>query len=403
VVQETDTPDGFALNSESYPVDLVYRGQTATVNIENVTTTDKPTTLDIFKVDALTGEPLAGVTFAIKDSEGNITELVTGADGYAPYPDLPRGSYTVYETATLPGYIPSDERVEVVVDEFGLIEGQASFELLFTNDFTKVEIGKTDIVTGKPVIGAVLEIYPVDADGNITDEPLYSWTTAEDAYYIERLMQGDYILREHTAPDGYVVAQDVAFTVKDTGEIQAVEMQDDFTKLEITKAEDNGKPLSGATLQIVDKDGKVVYEWISTDSPYLIELNAQGEYTLHEVSAPEGYDLAEDVSFTVEDTADLKSISMTDAKTPEPEIPEPQTPEPAPLDKTGREGNIPFALVGILALMTLGGALFAVRHLRARKSDSEAAANDEATDKVNALSTDVIEADSEDEDGGTRL
>jgi LPXTG-motif cell wall-anchored protein len=212
----------------------------------------------------------------------------------------------------------------------------------------------------------------VDGDGNIAGEPLYEWVTTDEPYLFERLAQGDYILREYTAPAGYTVAQDVAFTVEDTGEVQAVEMQDDFTKLEVSKVTSNGgKALAGATLQIIDEDGNVVYEWTTTDEPYLIERIAQGKYTLHEVSAPDGYELAGDISFEVADNAKIQMLSMTD--TPTPQEPTPAKPK---LDQTGNDQNNTWLAVGLLAFIALGGVFLAVKNLRKKdgaddKSDQQ--------------------------------
>jgi uncharacterized surface anchored protein len=153
-VVESTTPDGYALNPTGYPAELTYKGQPASVNVKDVYTTDQPTTLEIVKLDAGTGEPLGGVSFAIEDSAGNITEVTTGADGHAAYPYLLQGSYRVYETVTIFGYILPGEIREVTVDENGLMEGQATCTLTFTNDCTKVRIRKADITTGEAVIGA---------------------------------------------------------------------------------------------------------------------------------------------------------------------------------------------------------------------------------------------------------
>ena len=59
-----------------------------------------------------------------------------------------------------------------------------------------------------------------------------SWTSEEKPHYIEMLPIGEYTLREETAPDGYLVAEDVKFTVKDTGEIQKVVMKDEVKPTE---------------------------------------------------------------------------------------------------------------------------------------------------------------------------
>ena len=89
------------------------------------------------------------------------------------------------------------------------------------DDVTKVYLSKSDITDGKPVIGAKLSI--IDEAGKVVE----TWTTTEEEHYIEKLPVGKYTLREETAPAGYLVAEDVLFTVKDTGVEQKVEMEDD--------------------------------------------------------------------------------------------------------------------------------------------------------------------------------
>lgn len=65
-----------------------------------------------------------------------------------------------------------------------------------------------------------------------------------------------------------------------------------------TKVDENGNPLSGAVLQILDSEGNVVDEWTSDGTEHE-SLLPEGDYILHEVSAPEGYKLASDKAFTV--------------------------------------------------------------------------------------------------------
>ncbi|CZR75327.1 LPXTG-motif cell wall anchor domain-containing protein [Clostridium saccharolyticum WM1] [Clostridioides difficile] len=87
-------------------------------------------------------------------------------------------------------------------------------------DVTKVEISKTDIA-GKELPGAKLVI--LDKEGKVIE----SWTSGEKPHYIEMLPIGEYTLHEEAAPEGYLVAEDVKFSVKDTGEIQKVVMKDE--------------------------------------------------------------------------------------------------------------------------------------------------------------------------------
>ena len=88
------------------------------------------------------------------------------------------------------------------------------------DDITKVEISKTDITDSKEVPGAKLTI--LDKDGKEVE----SWVSEEKPHLIEKLPIGTYTLKEEQAPEGYLIAEDVIFKVKDTGEIQKVEMKD---------------------------------------------------------------------------------------------------------------------------------------------------------------------------------
>lgn len=81
---------------------------------------------------------------------------------------------------------------------------------------------------------------------------------------------------------------------------EVVEEQSEEHKVSVVidKVDDNGNPLAGATLQILDSEGNVVEEWVSDGSSHQIML-PEGDYILHEKEAPEGYILAEDKPFTV--------------------------------------------------------------------------------------------------------
>ena len=65
----------------------------------------------------------------------------------------------------------------------------------------------------------------------------------------------------------------------------------------------NGDKLGGATVQVLDKDGNVVDEWVSTTAIHsIVGLKAGVEYTLRETIAPDGYTIATDCTFTIDET-----------------------------------------------------------------------------------------------------
>ena len=69
------------------------------------------------------------------------------------------------------------------------------------------------------------------------------------------------------------------------------------TQVDALKVDPYGIPVPGAKLQVLDKTGAVIDEWVSTEEAHRIyQLHIGETYTLHEKEAPEGYLPAEDVS-----------------------------------------------------------------------------------------------------------
>lgn len=112
-------------------------------------------------------------------------------------------------------------------------------------------------------------------------------------------------------------------------------MRDDITKVQISKVDiATGKELPGAELVIKDKDGNTVAQWVSKDKPHYIEKLPAGEYTLTEITAPNGYQIAESITFTVQPTGELQTVVMKDARIPE-ETPHEDTPSNTPQPTPG--------------------------------------------------------------------
>mgnify|MGYP000166960460 CR=1 FL=1 len=75
-----------------------------------------------------------------------------------------------------------------------------------------------------------------------------------------------------------------------------------------------GVELDGATLTVLDKDGKEIDKWTSIkgEAHVIKYLEAGQTYTLREEFAPYGYLKASDVTFTVEDTKEVQKVQMKD-------------------------------------------------------------------------------------------
>ncbi len=110
-------------------------------------------------------------------------------------------------------------------------------------------------------------------------------------------------MRELEAAAGYTKAADVAFTVRDTNEIQTVNMNNKQTVMHFSKVDETGeKELPGAKLQITDEDGNIIDQWTSTEEQHTITGLTEGQkYVMIEISAPYGYEIAEKIEFTAGD------------------------------------------------------------------------------------------------------
>ena len=315
------------------------------------------------KKDLTTMEELPGAELTITDKDGKEIERWVSTDKPHYIEKLPAGDYTLTEVKAPDGYAFA-ESVPFTVLPTGEVQ---QFEML--DDVIKVEISKKDLTTMEELPGAEL---------TITDKEIERWVSTDKPHYIEKLPAGDYTLTEVKAPDGYAFAESVPFTVLPTGEVQRFEMLDDVIKVEISKVDiTTNKELPGAELIITNKDGKVVEHWTSTDKPHYIEKLPAGEYTLTEITAPNGYEIAEDIPFTVLPTGEVQRVVMKDAPIPEQPVQPtpPTTPTPTPLiPQTG--DTFPLGLLLALAGLSLAGLaalIFKCVHCKAvaQKDDDE--------------------------------
>ena len=375
IIEEIRAPLGYYVNEEPMEVTFTYDGQA--VQVLESTCTDKPTEMWVSKRDLTNDEELPGATLTIKDADGNIVESWVSTDTPHRVTGLHLGdAYTLTETRPADGYALADDitfRLLQKVDENGnnLQEAEVYYltekSLLFwtwddwkllddstvimRDDTIKVEISKKDLTTMEELPGAELTI--TDKDGKEIDR----WVSTDKPHYIEKLPAGDYTLTEVKTPDGYATAEIVPFTVLPTGEVQQFEMWDDVIKVEISKVDiTTNKELPGAELIITNKEGKEIDRWVSTDKPHYIEKLPAGEYTLTEITAPNGYEIAEDISFTVLPTGEVQRVVMKDAPIPEQPVQStpPSTPTPTPLiPQTG--DTFPLGLFLALAGISLAG------------------------------------------------
>ncbi|WP_418849168.1 SpaA isopeptide-forming pilin-related protein, partial [Ruminococcus sp.] len=335
-VQEIATDEHYVLNGEKYLVTFKYMGQevtTVSIDCGQFVNELKRGKVEGIKVNE-SDEPLENALFGLFavdtaefTSENAYMTAVSDENGYFEFDEIPYGEYIVREIEAPTGYILSGESYPVTVCEDG-----ETITIRTVNKPITVEVSKVDVY-GEELIGADMQLE--NADGEIIDE----WISDGTNHIVTELPAGDYTLKEIAAPDGYVIATDIEFEVFADGTIKIrnvdstaisedgnplIVMVDDTTKVKISKRDiTTDKELPGATLQIIDEDGNVVEEWVSADEAHLVEgkLIAGKEYTLREIIAPDGYEIANEIKFTVNEDGSVTEVVMYDELTPKTDTP----------------------------------------------------------------------------------
>jgi len=299
-LHEVSSPAGYRVAAD---VEFTVSNTGAT----EVTMTDEKTVVSILKVDA-EGTALAGATLQILDGTTVIHEFTSATTAEIVTGVLVTGkTYKLHETAAPNGYRRAAD-VEFTVSDTG------TTEVTMTDEKTVVSILKVD-ESGSTLSGATLRV--INKESGAVEYEFISSGSPDEVTGILSVGK-TYILHEVIPPAGYRLAPDVEFTVSNDG-VTRVVMTDSKTQVLLIKVDDEGKPVTGAQLQIIDSYGKVVYEFVSSAEPERVSgiLILGSSYVLHEVKAPDGYDLADDVAFTLDRNIQIE-VTMVDTKKPTP-------------------------------------------------------------------------------------
>lgn len=294
-------------------------------------------------IDGIT--PLNDAIFILKDSN-NITigTYTSDQSGIVSTFYLEDGIYTLVETKSPSGYQKLIDEFTITVNSGNFLVSGYNQEYVNYNSETS-----TIIIKNKPI---TFNIIKVDLDDNTillegAHFALYKEIQGIKSYYPlegfedistnengvlslidELIIPGTYYLTEIQAPNGYIlpeVVKDIRFTKTNYGNI-LIDESDNYTG-SLTQIDGNyilsitnekikntnrniliyklhgftNELLSGATLQLINEDNEVIDEWISSNEGHLIEeLSLEKTYTLHEVSAPNGYYVSSDIVFNID-------------------------------------------------------------------------------------------------------
>ena len=339
-VQETKAPEGYLLNTQKYPVELIYADQETEIVYGDVTVPDEIAKgkIRITKTDKETNKPIpSGAEFTVTAAEdittpdgtvraekGTVVATLTTDDkGKAETDKLYLGKYVIKETKAPEGYLLNPKEFEVT-----LAYKDQTTEIVY-GDVTvpdqpakgKIRITKTDAETNKPIpSGAEFTVTAAEdittPDGTVRAEKgtVVATLTTDDKGKAEtdKLYLGKYVIKETKAPEGYLLNPkefEVTLAYKDqTTEIVygdvTVPNQPAKGQIEILKKdEETGNLLSGteftvtAAEDITTPDGTVraekgtVVDTIVTDTTGIARSKELylGKYVVKETKQPIGF------------------------------------------------------------------------------------------------------------------
>ena len=334
-VKEINAPDGYVLNTESQFVELTYAGQEIEVrDTVNAAFVNDYQRLEISLEKILeqdetfaigTNEEYKSVRFGLFAEEeitaadgtfipanGLIVEISLDENMKAVFSEkLPFAKYYVREIAADEHYILSDEKYSVDFTYQGQETEVVSIDCgEFENKLKRgtvkgLKVGEYN----KPLENAVFGLFKSDCT-EFTKENALITVKSDDkgCFSFADIPFGEFVVREIKAPKGYILS-DKVYQVNITEDGQTVEItaENKPITVEFSKRDTDGNELKGAKLQIVDEKGNVIDEWTSDGTNHIVMKLKAGKYMLTEVAAPDGYEIATDISFEVFEDGTVKA------------------------------------------------------------------------------------------------
>ena len=333
-VKEITAPNGYVLNSKSQFIELVYAGQ----EIEVRDTVNAAFVNDYQRVEISlekileqdetfgigTNEEYKNVRFGLFAEEeitaadgteipanGLISEISLDENMKAVFSvKLPFAKYYVREIFTDEHYILGDkkysfdfkysEEAETVIIDCGEFENK-----LKRGTVKGLKLDENN----EPLVNAVFGLFKPDCT-EFTEENALMTAKSNDkgCFSFADIPFGEFLVCEIEAPTGYILS-DKVYQVNITEDGQTVEItaENKPITVEFSKRDTEGNELKGAKLQIVDEKGNVIEEWTSDGTNHIVKKLKAGKYVLTETAAPDGYEIATDISFEVFEDGTVKA------------------------------------------------------------------------------------------------
>lgn len=239
-VQETKAPEGYLLNTQKYPVELIYADQETEIVYGDVTVPDELAKgqIEILKKDEETGNLLSGAEFTVTAAEdittpdgtlraekGTVVDtIVTDTTGIAKSKELYLGKYIVKETKQPIGFIRPNQTWDVELKYADQKTELVKENLTIKNQPTEIIIDKKETGTDKPLEGVKFVIWNKDKedpiDPGMQHKEIYT-TDANGKIRLLYLEPGNYAVAEVESIPGYAWDDKIIyeFTITEDGRV----------------------------------------------------------------------------------------------------------------------------------------------------------------------------------------
>ena len=377
-VQEISTNAAYLTSDTKYPVVFAYAGQdTALVHISTNEGNAIENKLIYGSVSGKKsdedGKALGGAFIGIFKTgmteftkETAIATTVSAEDGSFSFAKVPYGTWVIREIESPKGYVLSEEEIAVTISE---VEEVVEVELV--NYFIRGSISLTKVDKDYPdnkLMGAVFEVYSdTNGDGKLDKDDALLGTMTEmegGIYQMKELRYGKYLVREKTAPTGYILDENVyPVSIEENGKTYTVENEagkgflNEAQKgnLKIVKTSSDGK-VEGFSFRITGVNYDQTFK-TDRNGEISIEGLRIGEYTVSEVNdkASAGYILPADKQASVQ-TGATTIVQMHNELRDTP--------------KTGDDFN-PALWVSLAAAFTIGAGVLGFLGIKGKKKKED--------------------------------
>lgn len=254
--------------------------------------------LIVSKIDDDTGDQLPGAVFGLysdsncsssySDINGNSTVTTDGnGNGYFFIP-VDSGDYYLKEISAPSGYTPSSSCTKALINDTVVVKNKK----IPLEVFGKIVINKKDMASSLGIEGVKFELLMADKTTSATDKDgntIGALTSdADGKVEVSNLKYGTYYLKEISAPDKYIMSDELIEVVVDK-EVVDVDVENALRNITIIKIDSVTKEaITGGKYRIVDEEGNSVAEFTMDNGTYLLDV-AAGKYTFIEIIPPKGY------------------------------------------------------------------------------------------------------------------